>query len=85
MNKEEMKDQDDLTERSPDVQNLNMFMQVRAPCAHVRKERVYTKLGEQEGNLEVYGKLKFNFDESVFSHDKAEMSEARTMVVTSSN
>ena len=64
-----------LTTRSPVGQHVKVFKQVRAPLSHV-KERAYPKQVAQEGNVERYGELKIQKDETIFAaYDKVEMSK----------
>ena len=57
--------------RAPIRQHVKMFRQVTAPPGHV-KERVYTKLVNQDGYVQRYGGLKaIKKDETIFAaYDK---------------
>ena len=70
-----------INKRDPNGQHVKMFKQVRTPPAHVREERTYPKVVEQEGDKGRYEDLKFNFDDSIFSaYDKVEIRKAKIMI-----
>ena len=67
-------------------QHVQMLKQVRTPPAHVREERTYPKLVEQEGDKGRYGDLEFNLGESIFSaYDKTKMRKAKIMIIADSD
>ena len=75
-----------LTTRAPIGQHSKTFRQIKAPLSHV-EERAYPRQVNQEGDVQRYGGLKaIKKDETIFAaYDKAEMNEAKTMVVASSD
>ena len=66
-------------------QHVKMFRQVSSPRGHV-KERIYPKLVNQDGDVQIYGGLKsIKKDETIFAaYDKAEMRKAKIMIVANS-
>ena len=65
---------------------MKMFRQLKAPPGHV-KEGEYPKKVNQEGDVQRYGGLKaIKKDETIFAlYDKAEMRNAKIMIVASSD
>ena len=74
-----------LVTRAPIGQHVKMFKQLSSPPGHV-KERIYPKLGNQDGDAQRYGGLiAIKKDETIFAaYDKAEMRKAKFMIVTNS-
>ena len=74
-----------LITRAPIGQHVKMFRQLNTPPGHM-KERVYPKQVNQERDAQRYGELKaIKKDETIFAaYDKAEMSEAKIMIVANS-
>ena len=74
-----------LTTRAPIGQHVKMFRQLTTPPGHV-KERIYPKLVNQNGDVQIYGGLKaIKKDETIFAaYDKAEMRKAKIMIVANS-
>ena len=73
-----------LTTRAPIRQHVKMFRQVTAPPGHV-KERIYSKLVNQDGDVQRYGGLKaIKKNETIFAYDKAEIKKAKIMIVANS-
>ena len=75
-----------LITRAPIGQHVKMFRQVKAPPGHV-KERAYPKQVNQEGDVHRYGGLNaIKKDETIFAaYDKAEIREAKIMIVANSD
>ena len=74
-----------LATRAPAGQHVKMFKQVRAPPSHV-KERAYPKQLAYEGDVERYGELKFQTDQTIFAeYDKVKIRKAKLLVVASSD
>ena len=64
---------------------MKNFKQVRTPPTYV-KERAYPKQVAQEGDVERYGGLKIQKDETIFAaYDKIEMRKAKILVVANSD
>ena len=74
-----------LTTRAPIGQHVKMFRQLTTPPGHV-KERIYPKLVNQDGDVQLYGGLKaIKKDETIIAaYDKAEMRKAKIMIVANS-
>ena len=73
-----------VTTRAPIRQHVKMFRQVTAPPGHV-KERIYSKLVNQDGDVQRYGGLKaIKNDKTIFAYDKAEIKKAKIMIVANS-
>ena len=75
-----------LITRAPIGQHVKMFRQLKTPPGHV-KERVNPKQVNQEGDVQRYDGLKaIKKDETIFAaYDKAEMRNAKIMIVTNSD
>ena len=72
-----------LTRRSTIELHVKMFKQLRASPAHV-EERASSKQVTQEGDVEGYGGLKFQIDETIFAaYRKAEMRKAKILMIAS--
>ena len=74
-----------LTTRAPIGQHVKMFRQMTTPHGHV-KEKIYSKLVSQDGDVQRYGGLKaIKKDETIFAaYDKAEIRKAKIMIVANS-